>query len=211
MTRQELYTLLANAKDDAARLQVFLQPRSTRYWDVIGGEEIASAKSAWDTFFYAGQPMPGIARVEGMKEAKFDEKNAPGTDGATLTHLGNNSAKVSVKLTLWTEDHFDGFAAFMPRLVAQTGKQRPKAVKVYHPALAAMGINALICQGVGVPELRSPGGALDVKLKFIEFLPPAAVGPVTQKGSIDYTDPKNVKQAIPSNKAPSSNATAKGP
>jgi hypothetical protein len=174
------------------------------FWDTGGGEVFGdSIVSIWDRFVVAGRALPGVATVEGSKSCKLDQRNAPGTDGATLTHMGNESSPVTVRLRIWTADQYEAWKSRREELMASTGKARPKPVMVYHPALADLGIKSLYVKEVGFLRTQ-PGGLGEVIIKFLEFLPPSKAGVSTPKAAINTSVPNAFGSgAPPAGKPPS--------
>lgn len=165
------------------------------FWDTGGGEDFgAKLYSAWDIFKVAGKALPGVASVEGEKRYKIDKREAPGTDGATLTNLGLDTTEVTVRVRMWTADQFTRWCDNVVPLL-QPGKPgtKPKALRVFHPALAAAGISSLYPMSVGLPVVRSE--IAEVVIKFVQFLPPNKSGVKTVKAAIDTSIPSALKPA----------------
>ena len=96
------------------------------------GDEFADLGSAdpWDALVIAGKRAPGLVRIEGKgRAARMDRKNAPGADGATLTHNGSEPAEIDVTLVLWTQAHLDGLEALL-RVLTPPKIPAPKAPKL---------------------------------------------------------------------------------
>jgi hypothetical protein len=157
----------------------------------IGGEVFGDGVvSVWDRFVVAGRALPGVATVKSSREVAIDERNSVGNDGATLTHTGNRSGKVDVRLRLWTQKQWDEWEKRVPELLAKSGKTRPSPVTVYHPTLAVLGIKSLICTKVDGGHAQ-PGGLCEIELNFVEFLPPSKAGIVTPKRAAINLDLNN--------------------
>ncbi len=158
------------------------------FWDSVGGEVFGDGiVSIWDRFVVAGRALPGVARVDGLKSCRLDVRNAPGSDGGTLSNLGNDNSGATVHLRMWTPDQLDEWAKRLPELLASTGKARPAPVMVYHPALAIHGIKALYVKEVGLIQVKD--GLGEVTIKFLEFLPATKAGVVTPKAAINTSVP----------------------
>jgi hypothetical protein len=178
------------------------------FWDTSGGEVFGDGvTSIWDRFVVAGRALPGVAQVEGVKSVRLDQRNAAGSDGATLSHLGNDGAEVTVRLQLWTPAHFDAWAIRSGELLAINGKARPKPVMIYHPSLAIHGIKSLYVKNVGLVRVQA-GGLGEAILKFVEFLPVSKAGIVTPKAAINtnvksvFNEKTGPTPVPPSKKAP---------
>jgi hypothetical protein len=154
------------------------------FWDTGGGEVFGDGiTSIWDRFVVAGRALPGVATVDGAKRVRLDERSASGSDGASLTHQGNDGAQVTVRLRMWTADQVEEWGRREKEFLARAGKSRPKPVVVYHPALAIHGIKSLFVKEVGLLRVQA-GGSGEVSIRFVEFLPPAQVGVSTPKAAI---------------------------
>ena len=61
---------------------------------------------------------------------KFDVKEAPGTDGASITYRGYTPAKVEITWALYTEDMLRDFESLLPDIRPKPGKTAPKPVEI---------------------------------------------------------------------------------
>jgi hypothetical protein len=136
-------------------------------------------RTKWDALVIAGLVTPGIATVTARRNTRLQKNESPGTDGETLNMLGLRAAEIQVTIRLLTQGDLDAWEVLVPSLQATPGKPRPDPVSVYHPALDMLNIHALYVEDLGIPEARTPGGALEVKISFVEHLPTkAAPGPL---------------------------------
>lgn len=76
----------------------------------------------WDTVFFAGVALPGLARVTGSHGRKLDVKSPAGSDGATVTDKGYKPSSVEITLRIWTREQFETWKIIAPTL---TYRQEP--------------------------------------------------------------------------------------
>ena len=173
-------------------------------WDPGNANDSFGQLTEWDRLVIGDNVMPGVASVDGDKDAKIDLKVTQGTDGANATHLGMANAPISVRLKMWTVQQLEDYRRILPHLVARTGKARPDPVSVYHPALAMMGICSLFVKSVGLPRVTSPGGPVEVMIRFLEYLPPnkKGGGAVTFKGDQSLANVKRANARRPTQPSP---------
>jgi hypothetical protein len=115
------------------------------FWD--------SDPDSWDRVILGGLTLPGLCKVEGLKSpARWDIKEAPGTDGATETYKGYTPASLTIRVTIWTEEQWMTIQPMIEALRPRPGKQTPKPFDIVHPATAARGIRSVIVMDVEGPE-----------------------------------------------------------
>jgi hypothetical protein len=149
----------------------------------------------WQQIKVAGVYLPGTAVVTGSVGRKMDSQQSPGSDGSTMTQLGYEPAKVSIKLTLFFPEHLERFIKIAPVLRPRKGEKNPPAVPVVHPSLTIMGIHHLHVMSIGIPEPGAIKGTYEVKIEMAEFIPerhrrnrvakPKVATGATAGGSID--------------------------
>lgn len=77
----------------------------------------------WDILFVAGNPLPGLCRVERcMKKLKLQTKARPGSDGASQTFLGYNPVLFDFEIYLWTAPQLAAFCGAVTTLFPGKGK-----------------------------------------------------------------------------------------
>lgn len=132
----------------------------------------------YDAIELAGKRSPGIVTLSGHDRAeKWDVKGADGAGGATTTYKGEEVTQFTATFYLVKDpvlgiDDFadwDTFARVIKSSLPAGGK--PKALKIYHPDLAANDIKSVCKATFGGMAHDGKGGAT-VAVKFIEFRPP---------------------------------------
>jgi hypothetical protein len=158
-----------------------------------------------DTFdsFQAGN-LTWFSKVEVHKPHrpyKWHKKSAAGQEGATQTYRGKSPPKFEVDFYLWTTGHFLNWYLFQQQFsyTGVIGKVIP--VQVYHPTLAMVGINEVVCTSLGAPERVSDDGMWRAKVELEEYFPPlpapANVTPVAAATiSSGFNIPVNPQVAI---------------
>lgn len=75
------------------------------------------ADSLFDKVFFGSLPTPGVAEVDAKRERKVDEKNAPGSDGATVTIHGLKPADITISILIWTPEQYRAMRELWPLLM----------------------------------------------------------------------------------------------
>ena len=146
-------------------------PDMVPFWAPGSVPDAYESPSQWDIFYIGGDPLPGLARVRGARQIKVDQRNAPGTEGSTLTFLGRTSAEIQVTLRMWTNEQLDVWNKMVPKIQPPPGKLPPEPLDVYHPALAMLAMKSLLCLDAGIMQPSGDPGVFETQLRFIEFLP----------------------------------------
>jgi hypothetical protein len=131
-----------------------------------------------DHVVLAGVVSPGICRITGHeREQGWDVQEADGQKGAATVHKGPKVASFTVTFHLLVDDvlETDSIAEWdaFQRLIESTvvGEER-RALDIYHPDLARLGIGAVVYQKLGGMIHDGFGGA-SVDVQFIEYFAPA--------------------------------------
>lgn len=148
---------------------------NTPFWAPHDGQynQKAADEALWSKVKIAGVSLPGICVLSGAMGNKVDTVPVPGTDGDTMTHLGYDSARVEVTITLWTKAQLALYVKLVrehlrPRKLKPN--QEPKPVTVEHPALEIFQIRSLYLMEIGIPEPSAKvKGAYESKLTFAEY------------------------------------------
>lgn len=122
---------------------------------------------------FAGQISPGLADIEGASSPRsWDERDAYAVAGAFLVYHGKKLSHFTVKLRLYTAEHWDGWHAFRPFISALPRRGVPaKAIDITHPLLAMVGIKRVVVEDV-IQPVQTDDGEWTVEIKLIEFRPP---------------------------------------
>lgn len=150
----------------------------------------------WHFFTIAGVRSPGGAIVgEGKRKHEWDVKRGKGAQGATMTYVGIAPMDFSVTVQLWDAgdrgdvyypdlDHFALWDAFLPLLKYDPTKKTPTAIDFYHPSFEGLGLRSVVCESVS--NLQHKGkGLYEVKLDFLEYIPPPPSSAVATPSSSD--------------------------
>lgn len=129
----------------------------------------------YDRLILVDQPSPGICRLGGpMLDHGWEKQKPKGSSGAETVHNGDDLVEFTVELYLWRDDrvdHFAGWEAWRPLLRRPIAKGASKALDVYHPQLAELGVTSVVCSKEGSLEPDGKGGAR-VRLTFLQYRPP---------------------------------------
>lgn len=139
---------------------------TTPFWETAPDQYDAIMLGS-DTFVIFS---PTRVRIDGELSVKFDVKEAPGTDGASITYRGYTPAKVDVTWALYTEDMLRDFESLLPDIRPKPGKTAPKPIEIVHPQLALYNLHKFFVEKM--PLLKKAGsGIYDVTLSCVEFFP----------------------------------------
>lgn len=84
----------------------------------LGSESLAvpfwaDSPDSWDTVVIAGRALPGICVMSGKVVRRVDRKNSTGTNGETVTYVGDDVAEFEITVRMWTEAHLTTFAKLL--------------------------------------------------------------------------------------------------
>lgn len=132
-------------------------------------------RDPWDIVILGDWKLPGIADVGGHGiEHQIDVKKSPGKDGATITDLGRELAKIEIKLQMWTKGQWAEFSRQSMALQVKDPKGGLTPIDVRHPAINAIGVRSLVVNRIRTPQVgRHQPGVIVVELECTEFRPPA--------------------------------------
>lgn len=154
------------------------------WWDTTPNVATELDGTAWDYVTLGGFELPGILEEPPKVEPsrKVDKKNGPGLDGATLTWHGYEQPEVTLKLLLWTEDHWTTWQQLVPFIMPRPGKPPADPFAIDHPMLAAYGIDKVMVTKVSGLEKASKPGVMRVTIVCLHWVKVAkAVGTSTPK------------------------------
>jgi len=138
----------------------------------------------WDVIRIGGVTSPGVCSVSDFKSKhEWDVKKGKGTYGATLTYVGRPPCQGTIKFKLWTPAHFIAWASFRDLFNYIPDRKAVTPIDIYHPALADVGLNSVVCEGVG--QVVHEGEQLySITVELIEYFPsPKANITATPAGS----------------------------
>lgn len=132
----------------------------------------------YDRLELGGFLSPGLVTLSGHdRKQTWDVKNADGVHGASTTYKGEQVAQFRASFYLVKDpvldlDEFalwEDFAKVIRSSLPKNGK--PKALKIYHPDLAANDIKSVSQASIGGMAHDGKGGAT-VVVEFLEYRPP---------------------------------------
>ncbi len=150
--------------------------------------------AAWDAVELAGVEWP-YCEVSGfVRENGWDVKKGKGAYGSTLTFVGLEPVKGSVKFYAWESKHFTDFGQILQLLKYDPAKKTPQAVEIYHPALVEVEVTQVVA--TKIPPWNHDGeGMYTREIEFIEYRPAPKTSAVATPSNAATSDP---------NKSPSS-------
>jgi hypothetical protein len=140
-------------------------------------------RTPWDVLVIDGKELSAQVIVEAEKKSRLDTKETPGTIGATTTNTGTAPGTATIRLRCFTALAIEEWAELRPQLQAAARSKTPKAISVYHPALAVLGIDALMLDSSSAPKSSGPGGYMEIVTKWVEFFPIRVNGVHTALGT----------------------------
>ncbi len=164
----------------------------------------------WDVMIAAGIISPGVCRLMsgGGREYNWDIKQAPGTQGYTMTYRGWKAGEdITFRFEFFEHRQGPGYATaqsqiesfydiWIPIWAIDARKLQPTPVAASHPALAANDIQNLFAKRIG--PLETDGNMRWwVDMTFLEFRPPKIIPTATPKGAtsrIGQPTPETAKQ-----------------
>lgn len=144
---------------------------------------------AWDFVIVADRALPCLRDYPKARPGrKLDAKSAPGSSGGRIVDKGYDLAKVTVTLSLWTEDHFATWGALLEVIQPRAGRRRD-AVSIYHPALEAVGISSVVVESISSIEHSGTAGIYRASFEAIQYQPPARGANASRAGRGDTQTP----------------------
>lgn len=128
-----------------------------------------------DKIYLAGLWSPGRATIHGADSPRdWDIRKGYGFGGATVVFTGNNVSKFSVEIALWDPLQWAEWQIFSKLLEKPTVPfQRPVALGIYHPILAAppLNITEVVVENVTQFE-QDDEGLWSCMINFIQYKKP---------------------------------------
>lgn len=126
-------------------------------------------KAPVDYILLAGRKSPGIADIERANSPRaWDERRGYGLSGATTIFRGVRLSHFTVKLRLYTAEHFAEWAGFAALVQKPPIGERPKQLEIWHPILEDLGIVACGVEDVKQP-VQTRDGEWTIEIAFIEY------------------------------------------
>ena len=128
-------------------------------------------ESPIDYFILQGQKSPGISRVEKAgSPRKWDERGGYGASGSVLVFMGRRLSAFDAIVELYTPQDWADWAAFKPLVDRLPFSKRPRALDIYHPYLADLGIKSVVVVDCLQPVPLELGGH-SITIQLQEFRP----------------------------------------
>lgn len=146
------------------------------------------SKYPWDVALFQGiVKTPGVCEVKVAKAQDADVKKSAGADGARVTTHGVRPAEIDVAVKLWTPEQWERMKELWQLIMPRAGKDKGKAVDVFHPVLDAHGIKSIIViRGEGPSPASNPRAKV-FTIHGLEYVAPskktATTTPVESIGS----------------------------
>ena len=137
----------------------------------------AQKLDAWNTVVLGGRPLPGLCEVSGDGvEHAIDVKKVPGKKKITITDLGRDVGKYTIKIVIWTQTQWQDAQGLRDFLQPLSNGGDLQALDVQHVALNWLGVKSLFINKVGVPHLGSRPGTVEIDLHALEYVAPSNAG-----------------------------------
>lgn len=153
----------------------------------------------WEYIECAGLVSPGVIPKNGVhgfeRKYNFDPKNGYGMYGSILTFAFRPAAEGSFTIWTWTSEQYDSMGNFLQVLEYDPTKTTVKAIDIFYPSLATIGIRRVVTTGIS-PPMHMGGMKYEWRLSFIEFRPPPKISAVqtpvlTKKTQQRIDDPQD--------------------
>jgi hypothetical protein len=158
-----------------------------------------SNPNSWDSISISGvlwganTPYGGKITVQGASRFyKIDQKDAKGQDGSTQTYVGTHPKPFRLIFEMWTSQQWAFWNSLTSPIFYMSGvlgKVIP--LDIIHPATSILGINRILVDDIGQPEINEQTKMIRQVITVREFLP-AAPGnaSVTPLGPTPPTGPQ---------------------
>lgn len=126
-----------------------------------------------DHFSVNNEQCPGKCVIHGAGTPReWDIRKGYGLSGATVVFMGNTVSRFDIDVTIFTQQDFDAWSAFYGKYLQKPDQGKyPRAVGIYHPQLAVLGIGSMVVEDVTQFEQDDTGG-WTCTIKCIEFKKP---------------------------------------
>lgn len=119
-----------------------------------------------------GVDTPGVCQIIGAgSPRKWDKRDGYGWSGSWVVWAGNDLSSFSIVLSLYTQQDWLEWHAFKPIVLRKPYNVRPKALSIYHPVLAEVGIIAVVIEDVKAPQ-QTNDGEWTIELQCLEWRAP---------------------------------------
>lgn len=154
---------------------IFANPIDSR---LPGG--LPGSPDAYNTIVVASTSFGPFGDVKGKFELqnsdgrkyKWDIKDAPGTQGATISYRGWRPSGFTAAFYFWEREQIDGFFdRILPLFWINADKTAPIPVTVLQVQLAALDVHAVVAEDISPLVYEGSGGLWSTKIKILEYRP----------------------------------------
>ncbi len=205
-------------EDFVATVPAELQDRLGARLDLTTSSAVpfwGDAPDSWESVIVAGWRLPGVCAIDGKVRRRHDKKSTAGTNGSTVTYIGDDQAEFTVTVRLWTAEQLSAYAklvGYLRSMVLSSTEasrlsiskaetlidNRQKSLTLYskfpiapvdvvHPVLSLHGIKSAHVLEYGFPKPKGDAaqGVYEASIRFLEYVPGAKGGVSTPKQSVD--------------------------
>jgi hypothetical protein len=150
----------------------------------------------FDTVVIAGQTTPGVATITGCERLhKYDVVAGYGASGGATIYRGSPPIPFGIEIRLNTPEEYAAWGDFRNAVLKPPSVgPNSKALDVFHPFLAELGVSSCVIEKVSVPE-NDGTGVWTVKISAIEWrrLKLTLANPEAAKGKTEEPETPTVK------------------
>lgn len=179
-----------------------------------GGEGPDYPDNPWDTVTLNGERLPGLCSVEGLPTLKIDQKKKGGSDSVSLTQTGYLPGPINITCVIWTLSHWtilQRLASSIWRKPNRKSKLSELAISIEHPALSLWGLAQVVVQGVSTLEIGPVVGTKVLKIRCLEYVPPARGDKTKTAKSTSFERSQRIPKLPSANEARKPSDTPPGP
>jgi hypothetical protein len=128
--------------------------------------------SVWHVVQIQDIVSPGYCTLSGFKRSfGWEIKKGKGAKGSTVTLNEYPPSEGTITFKLWTPEHLLQWREFRDIWNYDPTKKPIKAVDIFHPVLADLGISQVVCKTIGMLDYKGKG-LYEVTIELIEYNPP---------------------------------------
>lgn len=102
---------------------------------------------AWYVMKVGGTPTPGKCEVTAERVNRINVLMGLGSDGASTVYVGREVIVAQATFWAWQTSHFTAWDPILALFKYDPARGVPvRAVDIYHPALADLGVRAMLCK-----------------------------------------------------------------